>query len=131
MKQFGPPKLWNVVCLRCIYCGTSPLLKPKTLFEFGEGCSRCNYRYEREVGYFAGASWMITYVVAALSAMVAGGLMVWKFSDQGDLVVAGVPAAIAGITALIFIPYGRAIWMYLDHMFHPLNEDDRIKGQNI
>lgn len=86
----------------------------------------CNYKYEREIGYFSGAAWMITYSVAALSAMSAGAIMVWKYSDKGDLIVAGVPAAFGGIMAVFFIPFGRAIWMYLDHTFHPLTDADKL-----
>lgn len=72
---------------------------------------------------------MITYTVAALSAMIAGGLMVWKYSDQGDFVVAGIPAAIGGLMAVLFIPYGRAVWMYVDHHLHPLSDADRMDAK--
>ena len=74
---------------------------------------------------------MITYTVAALFSMLAGALMVWKYSDQGDLIVAGVPAAIGGTMALIFIPYGRAIWMFIDHNIHPLSEADRLSAPKL
>lgn len=71
---------------------------------------------------------MITYTVASLSAMVAGGLMVWKYSELGDIVVAGVPATIGAIVALLFIPLGRALWMYFDHVFHPLTTEDQTEN---
>lgn len=120
------PSLLKALKLKCPYCGNTPLLKTGKFLDFGIGCATCNYKYEREIGYFSGASWMITYTVAALSAMIAGAIMVWKFSDQGDMVVAGVPAAFGGIAAVLFIPFGRAIWMYIDHTFHPLTDADKL-----
>lgn len=120
------PKLSHALRLKCPYCGKTSLLKPGNPLEFGAGCEICDYKYEREIGYFSGASWMITYTVAALSAMVAGAIMVWKFSDKGDLIVAGVPAAFGGIAAVLFIPFGRALWMYSDHLVHPLHDADKL-----
>lgn len=120
------PHLGYALRLKCPYCGTSSLLKPSNPLEFQTGCETCNYKYEREIGYFSGAAWMITYAVAAVSAMVAGALMVWKFSDKGDLIVAGIPAAFGGIMAILFIPLGRSIWMYADHKVHPLTDADKL-----
>ena len=120
------PSFIKALRLKCLYCGTVSLLKPGNPLAFNDGCAACNYKYEREVGYFSGASWMITYTVAALSAMIAGALMVWKYSDMGDLVVAGVPAVFGAVMALLFIPFGRSLWMYVDHFFHPLTDADKL-----
>jgi uncharacterized protein (DUF983 family) len=121
-----PPKLLFSMMLKCPHCGKSPLLMAGSWINFSAGCKICNYKYEREIGYFSGASWMITYSVASLAAMGSGALMVWKYSELGDLVVAGVPATIGAFVALLFIPMGRSLWMYFDHRFHPLTEDDRL-----
>lgn len=120
------PSLLKALRLKCLYCGQVSLLKPGNPLAFNEGCTSCNYKYEREVGYFSGASWMITYSVAGLVAMIAGAYMVWKHSDLGDLVVAGVPALLGAVIALVFIPFGRSIWMYIDHFFHPLTDADKL-----
>lgn len=127
MSRERKPKLLNALRLRCIYCGKSPLLRRGNFVEFGDGCVDCNYKYERETGYFSGASWMMTYTFSALTAMMAGGYMVWKHSDAGDLVVAGVPAAFGALSALLFIPWGRSLWMWFDHCFHPLTEADQLQ----
>ncbi len=120
------PKLIYALRLRCPHCGKTPLLRKGHLVEFAAGCSPCGYRYEREIGYFSGASWIMNYSFAALLAMAAGGYMVWKHSDAGDLVVAGVPALVGGTAALFFIPWGRSLWMWLDHLLHPLSEADHL-----
>lgn len=96
---------------------------------FETGCTRCNYRYEREAGYFSGASWMMNYAFAALAAMAAGAYMVWKHSDAGDFAVAGIPALFGGTAALLFIPWGRSLWMWLDHNLHPLAPADALVAQ--
>ena len=127
-RPLQKPNFLAAIRLRCPYCQKTRLLKPGTIFEFGEGCATCNYRFEREVGYFSGASWMITYAVAAVLAMIGGGFMVWKYSDMGDFVVAGVPALLGGGGAMLFIPWGRALWLYIDHRFHPLTEADQLSG---
>jgi hypothetical protein len=126
LQHKSKPSFFNAMKLRCLYCGTTPLLRKGNLVEFGVGCAQCNYKYEREVGYFSGASWMMTYTFSALSALAAGGYMVWKHSDAGDLVVAGVPAFFGGISALLFIPWGRSLWMWFDHTFHPLTDADQL-----
>jgi hypothetical protein len=120
------PKFIYALLLRCPHCGKTPLLRQGHLVDFDKGCEPCGYRYEREIGYFSGASWMMNYTFAALIAMAAGGYMVWQHSDAGDLVVAGVPAAFGGVAALIFIPWGRSLWMWIDHIFHPLSDEDRL-----
>jgi len=122
------PKLLYALRLRCVHCGESPLLKKGSLVDFGVGCSLCNYKYEREIGYFSGASWMMNYTFAALISMASGGYMVWKHSDAGDLVVAGIPALFGGVSALVFIPWGRSIWMWFDHLFHPLSSADELNS---
>ena len=120
------PNLFHALRLRCPYCGVTKFQSDGSFFNFRDGCQICDYKFEREVGYFSGAAWMITYAVAAVLAMMGGGIMVWKFSDMGDFVVAGIPALCGGVGAMLFIPWGRAIWLYVDHRFHRLDDADRL-----
>ena len=120
------PSLLYALRLRCPHCGKTPLLISGNFIEFGAGCGPCNYKYEREVGYFSGASWMMNYTFASLMAMLAGGYMVWKHSDAGDLIVAGIPALFGAVAAFVFIPWGRSLWMWIDHTLHPLTEADKL-----
>ncbi len=122
------PKLLYALRLKCVHCGRSPLLKNGSFVTFEDGCPNCNYRYEREIGYFSGASWMMNYTFAALMAMLSGAYMVWKHSDAGDFVVAGVPAFLGGSAAFLFIPWGRSLWMWFDHMAHPLTDADILSS---
>ena len=120
------PSLIRALRLRCPHCGISPLLKKGSFLEFCNGCQLCNYKYEREIGYFSGASWMMNYAFASIVAMLAGGYMVWKHSDAGDMVVAGIPALFGGVAAFLFIPWGRSLWLWIDHTLHPLTEADKL-----
>jgi uncharacterized protein (DUF983 family) len=120
------PNLFHALRLRCPHCGKTALLRAGHFLEFGVGCEPCNYKYEREIGYFSGASWMMNYTFASLMAMLAGGYMVWKHSDAGDLIVAGIPALFGAVAAFVFIPWGRSLWMWIDHKLHPLTEADKL-----
>lgn len=126
MTQKNKPSLMNALRLRCLYCGQTPLLQRGHFINFDLGCAQCNYKFEREIGYFSGASWMMNYTFATLVAMAAGAYMVWKHSDKGDFIVAGVPALLGALAAFIFIPWGRSLWMWFDHTFHPLTEADKL-----
>lgn len=120
------PSFIFAMLLRCPHCGKTPLRRKGSFVEFDKGCDICGYRYEREIGYFSGASWMMNYTFAALIAMLAGGYMVWKHSDAGDMIVAGIPALFGGVAAFLFIPWGRSLWMWIDHTLHPLTEEDKL-----
>jgi hypothetical protein len=124
LKPNHKPSLFYALKLKCPYCGKTSLLARGKIIDFDRGCKPCGYRFEREIGYFSGASWMMNYTVAALMAMASGGYMVWKHSDASDFVIAGIPALIGAVAALVFIPWGRSLWMWLDHTIHPLNEAD-------
>jgi hypothetical protein len=129
MQKNRRTSLFYALRLRCIYCGQTALLEKGSFVQFQRGCDSCGYLFEREVGYFSGASWMINYTLAGLTAMLCGAYMVWKHSDKGDLIVAGVPALIGLLISVGFIPFGRALWMYIDHRLHPLTDSDFRRGE--
>jgi hypothetical protein len=74
---------------------------------------------------------MMTYSFSALTAMLAGGFMVWKHSEAGDAVVAGIPALVGALSALTFIPWGRSLWMWFDHKLHPLTKADDLNTTEL
>ena len=59
--------------LKCSHCGTKPMFIPlrqtrslRDWFTPLDGCPRCGYAYEREVGYFLMAIWAVGYGFGSL-----------------------------------------------------------------
>jgi hypothetical protein len=119
-----PLRLRHALRLRCLHCGETPLLRPGSWFQLREGCPRCNYLYEREPGYFTGASWVLTYTAGALAGIAAGAVLLWRLPELSSTTVSFAAAAAAALTAFGFMPFGKALWLYLDHFLHPLEQQE-------
>ena len=117
-------KLRGVFFLKCPYCLKAPLRKDGSWFEFSHGCQSCDYQYEREPGYFFASPWMVNY---PLSALVCFGLSFILFRNYPEMYVLLKAAFVAGaciIAALFLYPFSRAIWLFMDHLFKPLSDED-------
>lgn len=119
------PSVLAVLSLKCLYCRQTTLQKPGSWFYFRQGCSECDYRFERESGYFTGASWMIGYPLLAGQGLGLCALFkLWIFPGWHiNAVIALVSVISLFLTALLH-PFSMAIWMYLDHHLHPLGDGD-------
>ncbi|MGE0173450.1 MAG: hypothetical protein AB7T49_11705 [Oligoflexales bacterium] len=126
MAEIPRPKFKNVLLLRCLYCGEVSLRKEKSWLSFARGCEQCNYLFEREEGYFAGSSWMINYTVTAIIGLVFAVYLIVNY-DLGTMKIASLVSAFLVLFGLFFFPYGQALWMYFDHLIHPLGEKDSYK----
>ena len=88
--------------------------------QFKQGCKPCGYRYEREPGYFTGASWMVCFPLVALSGLGLGALMLAGLPGlalEWTLLIASLFSLLLGFFSM---PYCMALWMYLDHRLHKL-----------
>lgn len=121
------PNFWLALRLKCPYCGITPLRKSSSWLAFREGCTDCDYRFEREEGYFGGASQIISFFVIGLLAFAAGGLLLWLSPKTDGLVIAAVVSAFIVFVGIGFFPFGMALWIYLDHRLHPLTDYDRLQ----
>lgn len=117
--------LWRALRLRCPYCGVEPLLKKGSWFDFRPGCPRCEYRFEREEGYYTGGSWMVNFPITATSIFILCWVMVVKVPGFGGLKLASVISVLAVAFGVFIYPFCMAIWMYAEHLFHPLGPEDR------
>jgi hypothetical protein len=104
------------------------LQKPGSWFQFAEGCSRCDYRFEREVGYYVGSTWMVNYTATAVFGIVLAAVLA-RYSPWNGLGIAAATSAGLVFFGMWFFPFGNAIWMTCDHFFHPLTEKDRMSTQ--
>lgn len=115
--------------LRCTMCGKTPLLEKGKLLTFRKGCPNCNYKYEREPGYFWGQSMMISYPILGLILVLIGYLLKMIHPDFKALHLALVLFGLS--IPLIFLtnPHSRAAWMLLDHYFNPINDLDSLDNE--
>ncbi|MDD9951034.1 MAG: hypothetical protein OXT67_05660 [Zetaproteobacteria bacterium] len=92
---------------------------------FAQGCPQCDYRYEREAGYFTGASWMIAYPVLALMGLSLSLLFkLVLFPKLPTLVILLLVSLLSLFIAVLLIPYCMSAWMCVDHFLHPLDQND-------
>lgn len=124
------PKIKNIFKLKCLYCGETPLLQKGAWFEYAHGCPTCKYLYEREEGYWAGATWMVLFTLNALFGIAVAAVVFLYFPEMDVLVKCGLISASLLLFGLFFYPFGNAIWMYADHMVHPLSGEDVSRFEN-
>lgn len=126
-KKQNSVKLRGVFTLRCPYCCETALQKKGSWFKFQEGCSKCQLLFEREEGYFLGAAWMINYPLIGVTLMLIGAGLFMLFPEGTPMQYASALSVAAVVGGLLFFPFGRSIWMYFDHLLHPMTEEDREK----
>ncbi|MEY4631208.1 MAG: hypothetical protein RIQ81_1328 [Pseudomonadota bacterium] len=124
----GKISVLSLLKLRCPYCGVTPLRSGTSWFNFAEGCPVCDYRFEREPGYFTGASWMVNYTASALFGLSMGAAIMVFLPDLDGLIVAAVVSLFLIGFGLWFIPYSMALWLGFDHLIHPLNPEERFRS---
>lgn len=122
------PRLMAALRLRCPYCSVAPLQAKGKWFEFGRGCETCDYRYEREVGYYVGSTWMVNYTVISCFGIVVAAALAFGLQLSGLMIATWTSLSLI-LFGLFFFPFGNAIWLYADHVFHPLTEKDRMSTQ--
>ncbi len=110
--------VWGL-CLRCPRCGARSLFR--TWFTMYESCFVCQLRFEREQGYFLGAMY-INYGVTVVLALIGSFVLEWwttvSLAQQLLLWV-----GFGGLFPLLFFRYSRALWLAVDHIFDPVEDE--------
>jgi uncharacterized protein (DUF983 family) len=82
-----------------------------------ERCPVCDFKFEREQGYFLGAMY-ISYALAMLATLIIG-LLLWAFTDWGLIKT-------TLWSVVLFLPFSppiamfsRVLWLYLDWAIDP------------
>ena len=118
------PSLRRALAFRCPYCGLTPMRK--SWFHFADGCAACDFMYEREEGYYTGASWLVTFPAVGVAGFGMAGLLL-GFVPSLDWMLVVILTSVAMIAfALWFTPYSFALWLWFEHRLHPLNADDHF-----
>lgn len=109
--------------LTCPVCGQSPLYCPiskirsvSDWFETLPGCPRCNYKYDREPGYFMLALWSLDYGVASLFGITL--LLIFynffQFSTWQLLLLVLLPTF---VFAVLIVRHSKAFYLAIDRYF--------------
>ncbi|MEI6234266.1 MAG: DUF983 domain-containing protein [Planctomycetota bacterium] len=111
--------------LRCPECGESPIFTPlsqtRTVNQWMhpvEGCPRCNYKYEREPGYFLLSTWALNYGLVGGLGLMAALIVEWTWHPpfwQTMLCVA-IPVIISNV---LFVRHSKALFIAFDHIMDP------------
>ncbi len=105
---------------KCPVCGSGHLFDG--WFRMKERCPRCDFKFEREEGFFLGAytinlaiseGLLLLLAIVPLIALLATGrdVNIWP------IVVIGLIAAI--VAPLVFYPFSRTIWSAIDLILRP------------
>ncbi|HET9016185.1 MAG TPA: DUF983 domain-containing protein [Thermomicrobiaceae bacterium] len=94
-------------------------------------CPTCGLHFEREEGYWTGAmaiDLVVTEFVFA-AALVAVSVATWPNIPMVPLLVAGL--LINGVVSVVFYPIAKTIWVAIDLIFHPLEENEVSETERL
>jgi hypothetical protein len=69
---------------------------------------------------------MINFPVTATLAFLLVILLQQTQPEMGSLGIAGVSSACTLGFGLWFFPFSQSLWLWVEHRFHPLNDEDRV-----
>lgn len=94
----------------CPKCGNGKIFTG--LFKMNATCPECDYRFEREPGYFLGAM-SLSYLFAFIVTLPP--FLFLLFSDVSFTWLIGVPAAIAVLISPLGFRFSRLFWIHGDY----------------
>lgn len=101
--------------LKCPKCGEGKMFSG--MFTMCTKCSHCNFRFEREMGYFVGAMYInygATIVVAFAGFFALDFITPISFLPNFILWI-----AFCVLFPIIFFRYSRSLWSSIDYIVNP------------
>ncbi|WP_244275694.1 DUF983 domain-containing protein [Maribacter dokdonensis] len=80
-----------------------------------ERCSECNFKFEKETGFFFGA--MFVSYALAVAQMIISLVLFWYFVDMSPLRVFAIIALVTILMSTFNFRLSRSIWI---HLFYKL-----------
>jgi uncharacterized protein (DUF983 family) len=103
---------------RCPVCGKGKIFQG--FFKTYERCPVCHFVYEREPGYYTGAMAINLIVTELLIVAVAVPVAASQVVSIPVMIALGLTLPI--LLPLIFYRPTKSLWMSLDHLLHPAEE---------
>lgn len=102
---------------RCARCGSGRLFR--RWFSMVDRCPGCDYRFEREEGFFLGA-YVVNLGITQLAVVAyIGAAVVATLPDPPILALSVGGGLVAGITPLLAYPFSKTFWTAIDLIMHP------------
>jgi uncharacterized protein (DUF983 family) len=105
--------------LRCPRCGGGKLFAG--WFRMYEHCPSCKLKYERDPGYFLGSAY-VNYGLTALVITVSYVLGRFAFDVESRVLLPPL-AVFCLVFPLVFFRYARAVWLAVDIVCDPVEDD--------
>jgi uncharacterized protein (DUF983 family) len=106
---------------RCPRCGAGKIFK--SFWALHDNCPNCDYRFEREEGYWVGAIIINTAVTETLFLAVFLTILFASLPDIRWLPLLATALVLNGIFPVVFFPYSKTIWMGLNMYFNPASRN--------
>ena len=98
---------------RCPKCLKHKIFE--NIFKMYEYCPECNFKYEREPGYYTGAMFINWFLVIFTTGPIWITMM---FTGQPLWKIMTITTILLILQTPFIIQYSRIIWLYLDyHLF--------------
>ena len=113
---------------RCARCGSGHLFDG--WFNIVERCPRCNLRFEREEGYWAGALAINIGVTAAVFAVVFVVGLALTVPDVPVVELLAVLVPLMIIVPIAYYPLSKTLWVAVDRaLLQHLDPNERLDEQ--
>jgi uncharacterized protein (DUF983 family) len=106
---------WRATLLRCPRCGQAPLFRSG--YTTHRRCPICQWRFEREEGYWTGAMAINLVVAEFLIAVIVIPLAI-SGTPVIPLLILTLPLPI--LLPVLFYWHAKAFWIALDFLIHPV-----------
>lgn len=111
---------------RCPRCGEKEIWR--SWFNLEPACPRCDYRFEREEGYWVMAIIVNTALVEGIFAVLFVGGLIASWPEINWPYLLGVALATNAILPFVFFPYSKTVWVALDLTTH---RNSGMSDQNL
>ncbi len=87
-----------------------------------ERCPRCDYRFEREEGFFLGAYTVNLVIAEGVLLLLAIVPLIALLATRPEVSIwpfLGIGLVAAIVTPLVFYPFSRTVWSAIDLILRP------------
>jgi uncharacterized protein (DUF983 family) len=116
------PGLWTLLRRgarkRCPACGQGRAFK--SWFKMHESCPECEYRFEREEGYWVGALIINMAFAEFWFVILFAAVVITTLPEIPWTPLLAVAVVTNGLFPAIFYPYSKTLWMSVDIYLHPV-----------